>query len=396
MTTLPLAGIRVLDLSTVLAAPVTATFLGDFGAEVVKVEDPGRGDFTRGTTPGARSPYWAQEARNKKSVTLDLRTEAGQRIVRRLVPNFDVVITNYRPPTLEAWGLDPDTLRQLAPDTVLVYVTGYGLTGPYSDRGSFDRIASAFAGLTYVTGDEDRPPVRSGYSTIDYMAAYLGAFSVVTALYHRDTAGGGGQVIDLALYEAGFRASEDALAAYATTGKVRERLGNRNPQIVPASDFTTSDGRRVSIHAGTDALFGRLAGVMGRPELATDPSYATRAARAEHANTLYPVIADWAGGYAADEVTKLLSDAGIPASPLMSIADIAADAHYRERGTLVTVEDPDFGPLPMVAPLPKMSKTPGSIRSTGPALGEHNTEVYAGVLGLDEGELAALRADGVI
>ncbi|MEL5955132.1 CoA transferase [Streptomyces sp. CLV115] len=396
MSTLPLAGIRVLDLSTVLAAPVTATFLGDFGAEIVKVEDPGRGDFTRGTTPGARSPYWAQEARNKKSVTLDLRTEAGQQIVRRLVPHFDVVITNYRPPTLKSWGLDPDTLRELAPDTVLVYVTGYGLTGPYSDRGSFDRIASAFAGLTYVTGDEDRPPVRSGYSTIDYMAAYLGAFSVVTALYHRDTTGGGGQVIDLALYEAGFRASEDALAAYATTGKVRERLGNRNPQIVPASDFTASDERRVSIHAGTDALFGRLAVVMGRPELAVDPAYATRAARAEHADALYALIADWACGHSADEVTKLLSDAGIPASPLMSVADIAADAHYRERGTLVTVDDPDFGQLLMVAPLPKMSKTPGSIRSTGPALGEHNTEVYQDVLGLGEDELAELCARGVI
>ncbi|MFG3530005.1 CaiB/BaiF CoA transferase family protein [Streptomyces sp. NPDC047917] len=396
MSTLPLAGIRVLDLSTVLAAPVTATFLGDFGAEIVKVEDPGRGDFTRGTTPGARSPYWAQEARNKKSVTLDLRTEAGQQIVRRLVPHFDVVITNYRPPTLKAWGLDPDTLRGLAPDTVLVYVTGYGLTGPYSDRGSFDRIASAFAGLTYVTGDEDRPPVRSGYSTIDYMAAYLGAFSVVTALYHRDTTGGGGQVIDLALYEAGFRASEDALAAYATTGKVRERLGNRNPQIVPASDFTASDERRVSIHAGTDTLFGRLAVVMGRPELAADPAYATRAARAEHADSLYALIADWACGHPADEVTKLLSDAGIPASPLMSIADIAADAHYQERGTLVTVEDPEFGQLLMVAPLPKMSKTPGSIRSTGPVLGEHNAEVYRDVLGLGEDELAELCARGVI
>ncbi|MFE6064508.1 CaiB/BaiF CoA transferase family protein [Streptomyces sp. NPDC056431] len=396
MSTPPLAGIRVLDLSTVLAAPVTATFLGDFGAEVVKVEDPGRGDFTRGPTPGARSPYWAQEARNKKSVTLDLRTEAGQRIARRLVPHFDVVITNYRPPTLKTWGLDPDTLRELAPDTVLVYVTGYGLTGPYSDRGSFDRIASAFAGLTYVTGDADRPPVRSGYSTIDYMAAYLGAFSVVTALYHRDTAGGGGQVIDLALYEAGFRASEDALTAYATTGKVRERLGNRNPQIVPASDFTACDGRRVSIHAGTDALFGRLAAVMSRPELAEEPAYATRAARAEHADALYALIADWVAGYSADEVTKFLSDTGIPASPLMSIADIAADAHYRERGTLVTVDDPDFGPLPMVAPLPRMSKTPGSIRSTGPALGEHNTDVYTGVLGLGPDELASLRADGVI
>lgn len=232
MAKLPLEGIRVLDLSTVLAAPVTATFLGDFGAEVVKVEEPGRGDFTRGTPTGARSPYWAQEARNKKSVTLDLRTERGRSLVRDLVPHFDVVITNYRPPTLVKWGLDPDSLRALAPDAILVYVTGYGLTGPYRDRGSFDRIASAFAGLTHVTGDPDRPPVRSGYSTIDYMAAYLGAFSVVTALYHRDTAGGGGQVVDLALYEAGFRASEDALASYATTGQVRERLGNRNPKIV--------------------------------------------------------------------------------------------------------------------------------------------------------------------
>ncbi|MFI5662453.1 CaiB/BaiF CoA transferase family protein [Streptomyces sp. NPDC051684] len=396
MTALPLAGIRVLDLSTVLAAPVTATFLGDFGAEVVKVEEPGRGDFTRGTTPGARSAYWAQEARNKKSVTLDLRTEQGQRIVRDLVPKFDVVVTNYRPPTLRSWGLDPDRLSELAPDTVLVYVTGYGLTGPYSDRGSFDRIASAFAGLTYVTGDDDRDPVRSGYSTIDYMAAYLGAFAVVTALYHRDTAGGGGQVVDLALYEAGFRASEDALAAYATTGRVRERAGNRNPQIVPASDFTTADGRRVSVHAGTDALFRRLSRLMGRPELADSEEYATRAARARHAEALYALIGEWAATYTADDLSKLLNESDIPSSPLMSIADIAADPHYRERGTLVHVHDAEFGDLPMPAPLPRLSKTPGSVRSTGPALGEHNTEVYSGLLGLSEDQLAALEADGVI
>ncbi|MEU9358415.1 CoA transferase [Streptomyces sp. NPDC048301] len=396
MTTLPLAGIRVLDLSTVLAAPVTATFLGDFGAEVVKVEEPGRGDFTRGTTPGARSAYWAQEARNKKSVTLDLRTERGQRLVRDLIPRFDVVVTNYRPPTLRAWGLDPDRLSELAPDTVLVYVTGYGLTGPYSDRGSFDRIASAFAGLTYVTGDDDRDPVRSGYSTIDYMAAYLGAFAVVTALYHRDTAGGGGQIVDLALYEAGFRASEDALAAYATTGKVRERAGNRNPQIVPASDFTTGDGRRVSVHAGTDALFRRLSRLMGWPELADSEEYATRAGRARHADALYALIGEWAAKYTADDLSKLLNEADIPSSPLMSIADIAADPHYRERGTLVHVHDAEFGDLPMPAPLPRLSRTPGSVRSTGPALGEHNAEVYRGVLGLSEEQLAALEADGVI
>ncbi|MFI7382174.1 CaiB/BaiF CoA transferase family protein [Streptomyces sp. NPDC049813] len=396
MTSLPLAGIRVLDLSTVLAAPVTATFLGDFGAEVVKVEEPRRGDFTRGTTPGARSAYWAQEARNKKSITCDLRTERGQRIVRDLIPHFDVVVTNYRPPTLRSWGLDPDRLGELAPNTVLVYVTGYGLTGPYSDRGSFDRIASAFAGLTYVTGETDREPVRSGYSTIDYMAAYLGAFAVVTALYHRDTAGGGGQVVDLALYEAGFRASEDALAAYATTGRVRERAGNRNAQIVPASDFTTGDGRRVSIHAGTDALFRRLSRLMGRPELADSDEYAMRAARARNAEDLYALIGAWAARYTADDLTKLCNEAGIPASPLMSIADIAADPHYRERGTLIDVHDPDFGDVLMPAPLPRLSKTPGSVRSTGPALGAHNPEVYRDILGLSEDTLAALAADGVI
>ncbi|MEU2668849.1 CoA transferase [Streptomyces sp. NPDC007164] len=396
MATLPLEGIRVLDLSTVLAAPVTATFLGDFGAEVVKVEEPGRGDFTRGTPTGARSPYWAQEARNKKSVTLDLRTERGRSLVRDLVPHFDVVITNYRPPTLAKWGLDPDSLRALAPDAILVYVTGYGLTGPYRDRGSFDRIASAFAGLTHVTGDPDRPPVRSGYSTIDYMAAYLGAFSVVTALYHRDTAGGGGQVVDLALYEAGFRASEDALASYATTGQVRERLGNRNPKIVPASDFTTSDGRRLSLHAGTDPLFRRLAALMGTPEIADAPEYATRAARAENADPLYAAIADWVAAYTADDLAERLNEAGIPASPLMNIADIAADPHYRERGTLVTVQDPEFGELPMAAPVPHLSETPGSIRTTGPALGEHNAEVYQGLLGIDAEQLASLRGDGVI
>lgn len=238
--------------------------------------------------------------------------------------------------------------------------------------------------------------MRSGYSTIDYMAAYLGAFSVVTALYHRDTAGGGGQVIDLALYEAGFRASEDALTQYATTGRVRERTGNRNPQIVPASDFTTADGRRVSIHAGTDPLFGRLAALMRTPELADSPEYATRTARAEHADALYAVIAGWAATYTADDLTELLSDAGIPAAPLMSVADIAVDPHYRERGTLVTVEDPEFGELPMVAPLPRLSETPGSIRSTGPALGAHNAEIYQDLLGLSAGELTSLGADGVI
>ncbi|HEY3687131.1 MAG TPA: CoA transferase [Streptosporangiaceae bacterium] len=396
----PLRGIRVLDVSTVLAAPVTATFLGDFGAEVVKVEEPGRGDFTR-SGPGAagaggRSLQWAQEGRNKKSVTIDLRTERGQALLRDLVPHFDVVVTNYRPPTLERWGIGPEALRTANPRAVLVYLTGYGLTGPYRDRGAFDRVASAFSGLTYVSGDPDRPPVRSGYAVIDFMAAYMAAFATVTALYERDHNGGTGQVIDLGLYEAGFRASENALLAYSATGQVRERLGNRNPGVVPASDFATADGRRVSIHAGTDPLFRRLAKVIGRPDLADDPRYADRPGRVANQDALYAIITAWAAAHDADAIVAELSAADIPAAPLMSVADIAGDPHYRERGTVREVHDPDHGDLLMAAPLPHLSGTPGEIRTLGPELGAHTDEILGGLLGLTPDDLATLRADQVI
>jgi len=400
MTELPLRGIRVLDVSTVLAAPVTATFLGDFGADVVKVEEPGRGDFTRAEKgarpPGDRSLQWAQEGRNKRSVTIDLRTARGQELLRELVPHFDVVVTNYRPPTLERWGLGPDVLREVNPRAVLVYLTGYGLTGPYRDRGAFDRVASAFSGLTYVSGDPDRPPVRSGYAVIDYMAAYMSAFAVVTALYERDVNGGSGQVIDLGLYEAGFRAAENALLAYSARGEVRERLGNRNPGVVPASDFDTADGRRVSVHAGTDPLWRRLTRVMERPELAEDPRFADRHARVAHQDELYPIIAEWAAAQRADDLVARLSAADIPAAPLMSVADIAADPHYRARGTHVAVSDEDFGEIRMAAPLPHLSDTPGRIRTLGPRLGRHTDEILGGLLGLTDADLAELRESGTI
>ncbi|MEU1210638.1 CoA transferase [Nocardia sp. NPDC005825] len=398
MTEQALSGIRVLDVSTVLAAPVTATLLGDFGAEVVKVEEPGRGDFTRlgAASPGGRSLQWAQEGRNKRSVTLDLRTERGQELLRDLVPHFDVVVTNYRPPTLAKWGMDPEALQRINPRAVLVYLTGYGLTGPYRDRGAFDRIASAFSGLTYVSGDPDSPPVRSGYSVIDFMSAYLAAFATMTALYHRDMHGGPGQVIDLALYEAGFRASENALLNYSAHGIVRERMGNKNRYIVPATDFDTADGRRISVHAGTDPLFRRLCTVIGRPKLREDERFATVAARIEHQVELYAMLADWAGGVTADEAVKLLSDNDIPAAPLMSIADIADDPHYRDRQTIVDVDDPDHGRLSMVAPLPHLSATPGSIRSLGPELGASTDEILGELLELDGDELARLRAEGII
>ncbi|MVU77228.1 CoA transferase [Nocardia sp. ET3-3] len=398
MTEQALHGIRVLDVSTVLAAPVTATLLGDFGADVVKVEEPGRGDFTRlgADNPGGRSLQWSQEGRNKRSVTLNLRTERGRELLRGMIPHFDVVITNYRPPTLDKWGMDPQSLQQLNPRAVLVYLTGYGLTGPYRDRGAFDRIASAFAGLTYVSGDPDRPPVRSGYSVIDFMSAYLAAFATMTALYHRDLNGGQGQVIDLALYEAGFRASENALLNYSANGAVRERSGNTNPFIVPASDFDTADGRRISVHAGTEPLFRRLCTVMGRPELCEDERFSTVAARIQNQRQLYALVAEWTAGRTADEAAKLLSDNDIPAAPLMSIADIAADPHYRARGTIVDVDDPDHGRISMAAPLPRMSATPGRIRSLGPELGSSTDDILAELLGLNTETRSALRAEGII
>ncbi|WP_416062374.1 CaiB/BaiF CoA transferase family protein [Rhodococcus indonesiensis] len=398
MPSLPLRGVRVLDLSTVLAAPVTATLLGDFGAEVVKVEEPGRGDFTRGRAaePGGRSLQWLQEGRNKKSITLDLRRSRGRELLRRLIPNFDIVVTNYRPPTMERWGLAPDDLRALHPAGIFVFITGYGLTGPYRDRGSFDRIASAYSGLTYVSGEPDRPPVRSGFSVIDFMSAYLSAFAAMVALREREVNGGEGQIVDLALYEAGFRAAEDAYLAYSAHGEIRERLGNKNPYIVPASDFSTQDNRIVSLHAGTDTLFARLCDVMGQPRLAQDPRFHTRHARSANQDALYALIEEWTATYSADDVVKLLTDAGVPASPVMSMADIAVDPHYRDRGTLVAVDDEEFGAVDMVAPLPHLSGTPGRIRSLGPRLGQHTDEILSRELGVSDDELQRLRADHTI
>lgn len=395
---LPLEGIRVLDLSSIIAAPVTATTLGDFGAEVIKVEDPGHGDFMRrsAATPGGRSLQWVQDARNKTSITLDLRKPEAREIVYRLLSHFDVLVTNFRPPTLRKWGFDPDTIRSRFPRLIALYVTGYGLTGPYADRGAFDRVASAFSGLTYVSGDPDRPPVRTGYAVIDYMGAYAGAFGVVTALYNRDHRGGSGQVIDLALYEPGFRASEDAMLAYSANGTVRERVGNTNPKVVPAADYDTADGKRMSIHAGTETLLRRLAKVIGRPGLADEPEFSSFAARVKNQDALYAIIADWVGRTPLSDAMAALVAADIPASPLMSVADIAADPHFRERGTLIDVEDEEYGRLTMAAPIPRMSETPGQVRSLGPALGSGNEAILGGMLGMDSAEIEALRKAGVI
>jgi crotonobetainyl-CoA:carnitine CoA-transferase CaiB-like acyl-CoA transferase len=398
MRSAPLAGIRVLDLSSIIAAPVTATMLGDFGAEVVKVEEPGRGDFMRRSAKhrGGRSFQWVQDARNKKSVTIDLRQKEGRALVQSLLPHFDVVVTNFRPPTLDKWQLGPEALRAAFPRLIVLYVTGYGLTGPYRDRGAFDRVASAFSGLTHTSGEADRPSVRSGYALIDYMTAYMGAFGIAAALFERERNGGEGQAIDLALFEAGFRASEDALMRYSVTGEVRGRTGNINKQVVPASNFPTADGREITLHAGTDSLFGLLCSLMGEPALPIDQRFADHAARVANQDVLYAMIGDWTARHTADSLMTMLVGADIPASTVMTMHDIANDPHYRERGTIIPVDDAEFGPMLVAAPLPRMSETPGSVRSLGPALGADNDEVFGRLLKLGAVEMKRLREQGVI
>jgi crotonobetainyl-CoA:carnitine CoA-transferase CaiB-like acyl-CoA transferase len=395
----PLAGVTVLDLSTAIAAPMACTLLGDFGADVIKVEQPGAGDYMRNFSeqpePGGRSLFWLQEGRNRRSITIDLRSPEGQDLVRRLVGTVDVVVTNFRPATLESWGLSPESMLRAHPRAVITAVTGYGLTGPLRERGAFDRIASAFSGLTQVSGEAAHAPVRTGYSVIDYMTGYLAAFATVVALRHREQ-GGPGQIVDLALYEAAFRASENALLDFVVHGRERTRSGNHTRHIVPAGDFDTADGRRVSIHAGTEPLFGRLTEAMGRPDLREHPSYATLAARHVHQEELYEEIGVWAARHAADDLVQLLSDHEVPASVLMSIADIATDPHYLDRGTIVPVKDEEWGDLLMVAPLPHLSATPGRIDSLGPALGAHTDEVLSGLLGLSTDELEQLRRQQVL
>ncbi len=393
----PLAGISVLDLATVLGAPVAATLLGEFGAEVVKVEEPGTGDLLRQFGPryANRPLLWLQEARNKKSITLNLRLPAGQALLRRLAARADVITENFRPGTLEGWGLGYEALARENPGLVMLRVSGYGQTGPYRHKGAFDRVASAFAGLTYVSGFPDAPPVRQGFALADYLAAAFGAYAVMLALYHRDRSGGGGQEIDLALYEGILRSSEGLLTAYQKLGTVRERSGNGHPGVCPAGNYRSRDGAWVVINAGTDSLWERLARVMGGEELARDPRYARSQDRVARAQDVDGRVAAWTATQTAAEALGRLEDAGIPAEKLYSAADLAADPHCRQRN-IVEIDDPRVGPLAMIGIVPRLSRTPGRIRWAGPDKGQHNAEVYGDLLGLGAEDLATLRNEGVI
>ena len=403
-TALPLAGVRVLDIGTLIAGPFGATLLGDFGAEVIKVEQPGVGDALRGTPQdgkAARSANWLVEGRNKKSVTLNLRVEAGQEILRDLVAQSDVLFENFTPGTLERWNLGWETLREINPRLIMVRVSGYGQSGPYSKRAGYDRIALGFSGYMYPTGFPDRYPVRPAFPTADYSTGTFGALAAMFALYERDAQDHGGkpgegQLIDLALYEPSFRITANMLTNFAKTGEIRERIGNRNPTFSPAGTFSTKDGRLVQIAAGGDRVWQRLAGAMDMAELATDPRYAKSRDRIERTEELEQLLADWVGKHDFAEIEKRFVEANVPFGGIYTAADIADDPHYAARENIATVADDHEGDVVMPGVVPTLKGTPGRIAHAGPPIGHHNDEIYGGLLRKSPDQIRALVAEGVI
>ncbi|GID90786.1 CaiB/BaiF CoA transferase family protein [Amorphoplanes digitatis] len=396
--TAPLTDIRVIETGTLLAGPFCGQLLGDFGAEVIKLEEPGKGDPMRQwgrEKPHGQSLWWPVVARNKKSVTCNLRTSEGQDLVRRLVAESDVLLENFRPGTLERWGLSYETLSEINPRLILVRVTGYGQTGPYAPRAGFGSIGEAMGGLRYVTGEPDRPPSRSGISIGDSLAATYAAFGTLAALHARERTGRG-QVVDSAIYEAVMAMTESLIPEWAVAGYRRERTGAILPNVAPSNGYPTADGSDVLIAANQDTVFRRLATLMGRPALADDPRYATHGARGEHQAELDDLVARWTSGLPAAKLLELLHEGGVPAGGIYTAADILADPHVRAREAVVTVEHPTLGPVPMQNVAPRLSETPGAVNWAGPSLGSSNDYVYGELLGLPAAERARLHSAGVI
>ena len=398
MSTLPLDDLRVVEFGQLLAGPFCGQLLGDFGAEVIKVEDPGRGDPMREwgrEKPHGKSLWWPVVARNKKSVTCNLRAPEGQALVRRLLDTADVLVENFRPGTLERWGLAPDVLWRTNPGLVITRVTGYGQSGPYAPRAGFGSIGEAMGGIRYVMGEPARAPVRAGISLGDSLAATFACLGTLVALHNRQRTGRG-QVVDSAIYEAVLAMMESLLPEWAVAGYQRERTGATLPNVAPSNVYPTGDGDLILIAANQDTVFGRLAEAMGRPELAADERYATHSARGSAMAELDALIAQWTAGHPADELLELLHGHGVPAGRIFRAKDMFADPHFAARQAIVTVPHPDFGELPMQNVAPRLSETPGAVRSAGPALGEHNDEVWGGLLGLSAADRARLAADEII
>ena len=390
-----LKGLRVVELGQLLAGPFCGQLLGDMGAEVIKVEPPGAGDPMRVWGQGEEKVQWEVIARNKKSVSANLRIPEGQALVRQLIGKADVLIENFKPGTMEKWGFSPEALLADHPGLIIARMSGYGQTGPYSDRAGFGGIGEAMGGWRYIVGEPDRSPSRMGISIGDTLTATYGCMGVLAALHHRNVTGHG-QVIDAALYESVLQVMEGLVPEYDHSGFIRERSGSILPGIAPSNVYICKDGEYM-IGANKDSLWQRLAEAMGVPDLGTDPRFATHLARGHNQLELDEIINAWTATLTVDEVDALMIAYSIPAGRVYRAPEMLEDPHFQAREAIIEVETERYGKLKMQGAFPKMSATPSSVRSPAPSIvGQHNAEIYGGLLGMDTAELDRLKAAGAI
>jgi crotonobetainyl-CoA:carnitine CoA-transferase CaiB-like acyl-CoA transferase len=390
-----LAGVRVLDLSRLVAGNVLTQFFADFGADVVKVEQPGIGDPLRTWRTGGLDLWWRVYARNKRSITLDLRHPAARPLLGRLVERSAVVVESFIPGTLERWGIGPEFLFARNPALVLVRISGWGQEGPYRDRPGLGTLVEAMSGVAAMTGFPDRPPTLPPFPLADMVAALLGAAATVMALRHAERTGKG-QVVDLSLLEPLASVLGPVAAEYRLTGRLRERIGNRSHNAAPRNTYRTRDGQWIAVSGSTPSTATRFFQAIGRPDLLEDPRFGTNEARVQNVEALDRILSEVIAERTLAEWMDRFEAYGVTAAPVYTTAQFLEDPHVRARGAVVEVPDPELGAVPMPAPVPRLSATPGQIRHPGPGLGAHNEAVYVDELGLSRGELERLRAEGVI
>ncbi len=389
MKTKALEGLRVLELGQLIAGPSAGRLFAEFGAEVIKVENPNGGDPLRQwrLVKEGTSLWWYVQARNKKSISIDLRMPEGQDIVRKLAEEIDIIIENFRPGTLERWGIGYEDLKKINPKIIMIRVSGYGQDGPYRDKPGFGSIGEAMGGLRYLTGEPGRPPTRVGISIGDSIAALYAVIGAMMAVYHRDVKGTGvGQFVDVALYESVFSLMESMLPEYDYAGVIRERTGSRLPGITPSNSYICRDGKYVVIGANGDGIFKRLMNAIGHPELAEDPRFQNNALRSEHADFLDSIIEQWTKTMELEKILSILDDAKVPGNSIYSIEDIVNDPHYHARNMICEVDVQGLGNLKVPGIVPKLSETPGTIEWAGPNIGQHNEEVLNNILGNEQYE----------
>lgn len=400
MGSLPLEGLKVVDIAVLFASPTISQNMGDFGAEVIKVEHPKSGDSLRslGAAKNDVPLWWKIINRNKKCVTLDLSKPEGREIFKQLIADADVLTENFRPGTMEKWGLGWDVLHALNPRLVFVRVSGFGQTGPYKEKPGFGTLAEAMSGFAYITGQPDGPPTLPGSGLADAVAGQLGTWSVMFALYERDHQSGKGQYIDLSVLEPLFTILGDQVIAYDQLGKVQQRTGNRVPSIgAPRNIYKTKDGRWLALSANAPVIAARVFAAIGQPDLINDPRFKDNRARIANIDEVDAIVGGWIAEQTADDALKKFDEYECACAPVYSIADIFTDPHFQARDAVTTVQDPDLGPVRMQNVFPKLSRTPGKIRWPGPTrMGQHNEEIYCGKLGMARERLAELREKGVI